>query len=99
VSKNEMLELQERIAQLEAHNSRLKADATRRATQPIQSKIGEKGGVSVTGLGRFPTTLYYGQWVRFLDYLEVPADAHFRIQLEEWKADGLLSLKEHEKAV
>jgi hypothetical protein len=28
---------------------------------------GEKGGVSVYGLGRFPVTLYYEQWVRLLD--------------------------------
>ena len=26
-----------------------------------------KGGVSVYGLGRFPVTLYYEQWVRLLD--------------------------------
>ena len=30
-------------------------------------KVGEKGGVSVYGLGRFPVTLYYEQWVRLLD--------------------------------
>ncbi len=29
--------------------------------------MGEKGGVSVYGLGRFPVTLYYEQWVRLLD--------------------------------
>ena len=28
--------------------------------------MGEKGGVSVYGLGRFPVTLYYEQWVRLL---------------------------------
>jgi hypothetical protein len=30
-------------------------------------QTGEKGGVSVYGLGRFPVTLYYEQWVRLLD--------------------------------
>jgi hypothetical protein len=29
--------------------------------------VGEKGGVSVYGLGRFPVTLYYEQWIRLLD--------------------------------
>ena len=28
---------------------------------------GGKGGVSVYGLGRFPVTLYYEQWIRLLD--------------------------------
>ena len=31
---------------------------------------GEKGGVSVYGLGRFPVTLYYEQWNRLLDASE-----------------------------
>jgi hypothetical protein len=29
-------------------------------------KVSDKGGVSVYGLGRFPVTLYYEQWVRLL---------------------------------
>ena len=29
-------------------------------------KIGEKGGLSVYGLGRFPVTLYKEQWIRLL---------------------------------
>ena len=33
----------------------------------LEFRIGEKGGVSVYGLGRFPVTLYYEQWVRLLD--------------------------------
>lgn len=33
----------------------------------LQFKVGEKGVVSVYGLGRFPVTLYYEQWVRLLD--------------------------------
>ena len=32
----------------------------------IGFKVSEKGGVSVYGLGRFPVTLYYEQWVRLL---------------------------------
>lgn len=36
----------------------------------LEFKVGEKGGVSVYGLGRFPVTLYYEQWVRLLDAAE-----------------------------
>jgi hypothetical protein len=36
----------------------------------LQFKVGEKGGVSVYGLGRFPVTLYYEQWVRLLDVVQ-----------------------------
>ncbi len=33
----------------------------------LDFKVSEKGGVSVYGLGRFPVTLYYEQWIRLLD--------------------------------
>ena len=33
----------------------------------LEFKVGGKGGVSVYGLGRFPVTLYYEQWIRLLD--------------------------------
>ena len=29
--------------------------------------VSEKGGVSMYGLGRFPVTLYYEQWIKLLD--------------------------------
>jgi hypothetical protein len=32
----------------------------------LNFKVSDKGGVSVYGLGRFPVTLYYEQWVRLL---------------------------------
>ena len=51
--------------------------------------MGEKGGVSVYGLGRFPVTLYYQQWIRLLDTGE-----KLREFLEENKAEGKLKLKE-----
>jgi hypothetical protein len=34
--------------------------------QNLEFKVGQKGGVSVYGLGRFPVTLYYEQWIRLL---------------------------------
>jgi hypothetical protein len=53
-------ELLARIAELEK-----KAERPKRGT--LEFRVGEKGGVSVYGLGRFPVTLYYEQWIRLLD--------------------------------
>jgi hypothetical protein len=50
-------ELKAKLAELEG---------TRREGS-LQFKVGEKGGVSVYGLGRFPVTLYYEQWLRLLE--------------------------------
>jgi hypothetical protein len=36
-------------------------------TGKLEFKVGDKGGVSVYGLGRFPVTLYYEQWIKLLD--------------------------------
>jgi hypothetical protein len=49
--------------------------------------VGEKGGVSVYGLGRFPVTLYYEQWNRLLE-----AGERLRQFLEDNKSK--LKLKE-----
>jgi hypothetical protein len=51
-------EPKERVAELERKTGR---------AGNLEFKVGEKGGVSVYGLGRFPVTLYYEQWVRLLD--------------------------------
>jgi hypothetical protein len=53
-------ELKAKLEQLE------KQQGTRR-TGSLEFRVGEKGGVSVYGLGRFPVTLYYEQWSRLLD--------------------------------
>ena len=53
-------ELQARIAELEQQVSSRKKGA-------MEFRVGEKGGVSVYGLGRFPVTLYYEQWTRLLE--------------------------------
>ena len=34
----------------------------------LSLKVGQAGGVSVYGLGRFPVTLYRGQWERLLGH-------------------------------
>jgi len=48
-------------AQLEA----LKAKEARSGNMSF--KVSDKGGVSVYGLGRFPVTLHYKQWLKLLD--------------------------------
>ena len=58
-------------------------------TGRLEFKVGEKGGVSVYGLGRFPVTLYYEQWQRLLG-----AADELRLFLEENK--GKLKLKSGE---
>lgn len=50
-------------------------------------KVSEKKAVSVYGLGRFPLTLYAGQWERLLDHAE-----HIRQFIAEYR--GELSFKE-----
>ena len=43
---------------------------TSMAAQParkLSMKVTDKGGLSIYGLGRFPTTLYRSQWERLLD--------------------------------
>jgi hypothetical protein len=52
-------ELKSRVEELEKQHQRRSGS--------LEFRIGEKGGVSVYGLGRFPVTLYYEQWIRLLD--------------------------------
>ncbi len=67
-------ELLMRIAELEK-------EVKTRKSGDLEFRVSDKGGVSVYGLGRFPVTLYYEQWVRLLDR----ADA-LRAFLEENKS-------------
>jgi hypothetical protein len=53
-------ELKAKLAQLE------KEVEVKKRSGDLIFKVGEKGGVSVYGLGRFPVTLYYEQWNRLL---------------------------------
>lgn len=57
-------ELQAQIEALKAQNQALVAEKAKR--QKITVKVSQKGAVSVYGLGRFPVTLYGGQWERLL---------------------------------
>jgi hypothetical protein len=59
-SATDAAELLARIAQLEA------ALQAKETTAKLTLKVGEKGGVSLYGLGRWPVTLYKSQWLRLL---------------------------------
>jgi len=74
---------------LKARVAELEKQGTGRRSGSLEFKVGEKGGVSVYGLGRFPVTLYYEQWIRLLD-----AGERLREFLEENKTGGKLKLKE-----
>ena len=75
-------ELKSKLAELEKQ-----VQGRKRGT--LDFKVSEKGGVSVYGLGRFPVTLYYEQWVRLLDHAE-----QIRVFMEENK--GSLKMKNAE---
>ncbi len=56
--------------ELRAKVAELEKQAQGRKRGALDFKVSEKGGVSVYGLGRFPVTLYYEQWIRLLDQAE-----------------------------
>jgi hypothetical protein len=56
-------ELKAKLAELEKQVQGKKRSA-------IEFRVSEKGGVSVYGLGRFPVTLYYEQWMKLLDQVD-----------------------------
>ena len=53
--------------ELKARLEEMEKQQGSRRTGSLEFRVGEKGGVSVYGLGRFPVTLYYEQWIRLLD--------------------------------
>ena len=75
--------------ELKARLSELEKQVAGRRSGELEMRVGEKGGVSVYGLGRFPVTLYYEQWIRLLDNSE-----KLRAFLEENRANGRLKLRE-----
>jgi hypothetical protein len=75
--------------ELKAKLAEMEKKSGGRRTGALDFRVGEKGGVSVYGLGRFPVTLYYEQWIRLLD-----VSKDLREFLEENKSAGKLKLKE-----
>jgi hypothetical protein len=56
--------LRAELERVKAENEALKNRESREKTTSL--KVSEKGAVSVYGLGRFPVTLYKGQWEKLL---------------------------------
>jgi len=75
--------------ELKAQLAQLQKQAGQKKSGTLDFRVGEKGGVSVYGLGRFPVTLYYEQWIRLLG-----AAPQLQEFLEEQKSEGKLKLKE-----
>ena len=75
--------------ELKAQLEQLQKQSSSKRSGALDFRVGEKGGVSVYGLGRFPVTLYYEQWIRLLG-----ASEDLKSFLEEQKSAGKLKLKE-----
>jgi len=75
--------------ELKAGVAELEKQAGGHRSGELRFKVGEKGGVSVYGLGRFPVTLYYEQWIRVLD-----ASEELHAFLARNRAERRLKLKE-----
>ncbi len=75
--------------ELKAQLEQLQKQTGSKRSGALDFRVGEKGGVSVYGLGRFPVTLYYEQWTRLLGAAE-----ELKAFLEEQKSAGKLKLKE-----
>lgn len=54
------------IERLRAENDALKNKA---GGGSLRCKVSEKGALSIYGLGRFPVTLYKGQWERLIGFI------------------------------
>ena len=57
---------QDELERLRREVAELKA----RPARSLSMKIGEKGGLSIYGMGRFPVTLYKEQWETLLSHKE-----------------------------
>lgn len=79
-------EIRAELARLQAENEQLKA---KKAGQ-LSFKVSSKGALSVYGLGRFPVTLYVGQWKRLIEAVS---------RIEAFMADnaGTLSIEKPAK--
>ncbi|PYY20222.1 MAG: hypothetical protein DMG60_00950 [Acidobacteria bacterium] len=67
--------------QLKARIAELESKLSSRKSRNLEFRVSEKGGVSVYGLGRFPVTLYYEQWMRLLGAVD-----ELRVFIEENKS-------------
>jgi hypothetical protein len=80
---NGQADLLAELARLREENAALKAGKVRAITM----KVGKAGGVSLYGMGRYPTTLFGSQWLKVLDLAD-----EIRAFIEEHRSE--LSWKE-----
>src|SRR5712672_2463510 len=79
-----MADLQAQLDALKAENPKLK-EARHKS---LSFKISEKGALSGYGLGRFPVTLYRGQWERLIEAVS-PDQGVYRSQRQHTDDEGL----------
>ena len=75
--------------ELKAQLAALQEKVKGRDRRALEFRVSEKGAVSLYGLGRFPVTLYYEQWMKVLDHVD-----ELRTFLQENKPN--LKLKQSE---
>jgi hypothetical protein len=75
--------------ELKAQLAALQEKVKSRDRRALEFRVSEKGAVSLYGLGRFPVTLYYEQWMKVLDNVD-----QLRAFLEDNKPN--LKLKQSE---
>jgi hypothetical protein len=56
--------------ELKAQLAALQEKVKSRDRRALEFRVSEKGAVSLYGLGRFPVTLYYEQWIKVLDHVD-----------------------------
>lgn len=56
---------EQELERLRKENAELKSKKGK--AKEITFKVSQKGAVSVYGMGRFPVTLYKGQWTKLLE--------------------------------
>lgn len=66
-SSNPAPQQESELDRLRRENAAMKAKLAARGT--ISMKVSEKGALSIYGLGRFPVTLYKGQWLRLISVI------------------------------
>ncbi len=65
-AKATVASLEQQIAEMRAENAKLKAKAGQAVVQGLTLRVSAKGAVSVYGMGKWPVTLYRGQWEKLL---------------------------------
>ncbi len=84
-------ELQSMIATLQAQNAELATKNNAKLTLRISE---EKGGIQLSGLGQFPTTLYKTQWERLIEHVTgKPLDITSPLGVLISKGDKFLAVK------